>query len=57
LALGLVAFRGHEWVAGVPEGLAPVRVSVTRIPVEHAVKIWSTWRVARPIYTWQETCR
>jgi hypothetical protein len=39
VALGLVAFRGHEWVAGVPEGLAPVRVCVTSIPVEHTVKI------------------
>ncbi|HEV2379783.1 MAG TPA: hypothetical protein VG206_08290 [Terriglobia bacterium] len=39
VALGLVAFRGHEWVAGLPVGLAPVRVSVTAIPVEHTVKI------------------
>src|SRR5215831_1306367 len=35
VALGLVAMRGHEWVAGVPSGVAPVRVSVTSIPVEH----------------------
>jgi hypothetical protein len=39
VALGLVAMRGHEWVAGVPSGVAPVRVSVTSIPVEHCVKI------------------
>jgi hypothetical protein len=39
VALGLAALRGREWVAGIPGGLAPVRVSVTSIPVEHCVKI------------------
>jgi hypothetical protein len=39
VALGLVALRGHEWVAGIPDGLAPIKVSVTTIPVEHCVKI------------------
>jgi hypothetical protein len=39
VALGLVALRGHEWVAGIPEGLAPVRVSVTSVPVEHCVTV------------------
>jgi hypothetical protein len=39
VALGLVALRGQEWVARIPGGLAPVRVSVTSIPVEHSVKI------------------
>ena len=39
IALGLVAVRGHEWVAGIPEGLSTVRVSVTSLPVEHAVKV------------------
>lgn len=39
VALGLAAVRGDEWVAGLPEGLAPVRVAVTSIPVEHSVKI------------------
>ena len=39
LALGLAALRSEEWVAGIPEGLAPVRVKVTAIPVEHCVKI------------------
>ena len=31
--------RGHEWVAGIPEGLGKVRVSVTSLPVEHSVMI------------------
>ena len=39
VALGLMALRGQEWVAGIPGGLAQVRVSVTSIPVEHCVKI------------------
>ena len=39
VALGLVAVRGHEWVAGIPQGVATVRVSVTSLPVEHAVKV------------------
>jgi hypothetical protein len=39
VALGLVALRGHDWVAGVPEGLAPVRVTVTNTPVEHSVRM------------------
>jgi hypothetical protein len=39
VALGLVAVRGHEWVAGIPEGLGKVRVSVTSLPVEHSVMI------------------
>jgi len=45
VALGLAAVRGHEWVAGIPQGLAAVRVSVTSVPVEHAVKVQdlATW--------------
>jgi hypothetical protein len=39
VALGLAALRSEEWVAGIPEGLAPVRVRVTAISVEHIVKI------------------
>ena len=39
VALGLAAVRGHEWVAGIPHGLATVRVSVTSVAVEHAVKV------------------
>src|SRR6516162_1201459 len=33
------SIRGHDWVGGLPEGLAPVRVTVAPIPVEHTVKI------------------
>jgi hypothetical protein len=39
VALGLAALRGYEWVAGIPEGLTTVRVSVTSVPVEHAVTV------------------
>src|ERR1700676_3749527 len=39
VALGLAALRGHEWVTGIPEGLNPVKVRVTNIPVEHEVKL------------------
>jgi hypothetical protein len=39
VALGLAAIRGHEWVTGIPEGLNPVKVRVTNIPVEHEVKL------------------
>lgn len=45
VALGLAAFRGEEWVGGIPEGLNPVKVSVTDVPVEHTVtmKDFKTW--------------
>jgi hypothetical protein len=39
IALGLVALRESDWVAGIPEGLAAVRVSVTSIRIEHAVRM------------------
>jgi hypothetical protein len=39
VALGLVALRDSEWIAGIPEGLAAVRVSVTSIPIEHSVEM------------------
>ena len=39
VALSLAAVRSHEWAEGIPEGLATVRVSVTSVPVEHAVKV------------------
>jgi len=39
IALGLAALRSDDWVAGIPEGLAPVRVSVTGIPIEQTVKM------------------
>jgi hypothetical protein len=45
IALGLVALRENDWVAGIPEGLAAVRVSVTQIPIEHTVKMrdFTSW--------------
>jgi len=39
IALGLVALRGNQWVMGIPDGFAPVRVRVTDVPVEHEVKM------------------
>lgn len=39
VALGLASFRAEEWVGETPEGLHPVKVCVTTVPVEHAVKI------------------
>ncbi|HEV2383490.1 MAG TPA: hypothetical protein VGS41_18440 [Chthonomonadales bacterium] len=39
VALGLASLRDHVWVSDIPEGLAPVRVTVTSIPVEHCVKM------------------
>jgi hypothetical protein len=45
VALALAAMRDEEWVSGIPEGLAPVRVAVTSIPVEHCVtmKDFTRW--------------
>ena len=39
IALGLVGLRESDYVAGIPEGLATVRGSVTSVPIEHAVKV------------------
>jgi len=39
IALGLVALRGNDWVMGIPDGIAPVKVRVTDVPVEHEVKM------------------
>jgi hypothetical protein len=39
VAQGLAAMRGHEWVAGIAEGLNAVKVSVADVRVEHAVKM------------------
>ena len=39
VALGPAALCDSDWVAGIPEGLAAVRVSVTSIPIEHTVKM------------------
>lgn len=37
VALGLASFRAEEWVGGIPEGIQPVKVCVTNVPVEHSV--------------------
>ena len=39
VARGLVALRGNQWVMGIPDGFAPVKVRVTDIAVEHEVKM------------------
>jgi hypothetical protein len=39
IALGLVALRGNNWVMGIPDGFAPVKVRFTDVPVEHEVKM------------------
>ena len=39
IALALAALRESDWVAGIPEGVAAVRVSATQIPIEHTVKM------------------
>jgi hypothetical protein len=39
VALGLAAIRGNEWVVGIAQGLNPVRVRVTNVPVEHEVRL------------------
>lgn len=35
VALGLAAIRGDEWVMGIANGVNPVRVRVTNVPVDH----------------------
>jgi hypothetical protein len=39
VAQGLAAIRGHEWVAGIAQGLNVVKVSVADVRVEHEVKL------------------
>jgi hypothetical protein len=39
VALGMAAIRTDEWVTGIAQGLNPVRVRVTNVPVEHEVKL------------------
>jgi hypothetical protein len=35
----MAAIRTDEWVTGIAQGLNPVRVRVTNVPVEHEVKL------------------
>jgi len=39
VALGLAAIRTEEWVTGIAQGLNPVTVQVTNVPVKHEVKL------------------
>ena len=39
VALGMAAIRTDEWVNGIAQGLNPVKVRVTNVPVEHEVKL------------------
>jgi hypothetical protein len=39
VAMALTALRGKEWVTGIPDGFAPVRVRVLDIPVDHEVRL------------------
>ena len=39
IELGLAALRDSDWVAGTPEGLTAVRLSVTSIPIPHVAKM------------------
>jgi hypothetical protein len=45
VALALKALRGNQWVAGIPNGFATVKVKVVDIPVEHDVKLkdFTSW--------------
>ena len=39
VALGMAAIRTDDWVNGIAEGLNPVKVRVTNVPVEHEVRL------------------
>ena len=39
MALGMAAIRTDEWVNGIAQGLNPVKVRVTNVPVEHEVRL------------------
>jgi len=39
VALGMAAIRTDEWVNGIAQGLNPVKVRVTNVPVEHEVRL------------------
>jgi hypothetical protein len=39
VALGLAAVRRSDWATGIAEGYNVVQVSVTEIPVKHAVRL------------------
>src|ERR1700719_1402944 len=39
VALGMAAIRTDDWVTGIAQGLKPVKVRVTNVPVEHEVRL------------------
>src|SRR3982074_2280968 len=39
VALGMAAIRTDDWVSGIAQGLNPVKVRVTNVPVEHEVRL------------------
>jgi hypothetical protein len=39
VALGMAAIRTDDWVNGIAQGLNPVKVRVTNVPVEHEVRL------------------
>jgi hypothetical protein len=39
IAQALKALRGSAWVSGIPEGMQPIKVCVTDIPIEHTVTV------------------
>jgi hypothetical protein len=39
VALGMAAIRTDEWVSGIAQGLNPVTVQVTNVPVKYEVKL------------------
>jgi hypothetical protein len=39
VALGMAAIRTDDWVAGIAQGLNPVKVRVMNVAVEHEVRL------------------
>src|ERR1700724_696405 len=39
VALGMAAIRTDDWVNGIAQGLNPVKVRATNVPIEHEVKL------------------
>jgi hypothetical protein len=48
VAQALTALRGKEWVVGIPDGFAPVKVRVLDIPVDHRSEDERLYELARP---------
>ena len=39
VALGMAAILTDKWVTGIAQGLNPVKVRVTNVPVEHELRL------------------